>query len=95
MERSFAHVCDTGGARRSWPCGLIDVTKRYLMAVAAHNLGRIMRKLFGMDKPRTLQKEASLAELVQLLVAWLRALCPHFTNACATLGWPSVRRPAA
>src|SRR5262249_50748834 len=37
VERSFAHVCDTGGARRSWLCGLIDVTKRYLIAVAAHN----------------------------------------------------------
>ncbi len=22
VERSFAHLCDTGGARRSWLCGL-------------------------------------------------------------------------
>jgi hypothetical protein len=33
----------------------VDVTKRYLMTVAAHNLGRVLRKLFGMGKPRALQ----------------------------------------
>jgi transposase len=56
-ERSFAHVCETGGARRSWLHGLEDVTKRYLMYVAGKNLGVIMRALFGMGKPRTLQTE--------------------------------------
>ncbi len=57
VERSFAHVCETGGARRSWLHGLEDVTKRYLMYVAGKNLGVIMRSLFGMGKPRTLQTE--------------------------------------
>jgi transposase len=57
VERSFAHVCETGGARRSWLHGLEDVTKRYLMYVAGKNLGVIMRALFGMGKPRTLQTE--------------------------------------
>lgn len=57
VERSFAHVCETGGARRSWLHGLEDVTKRYLMYVAGKNLGVIMRALFGMGKPRTLQAE--------------------------------------
>ncbi len=57
VERSFAHVCETGGARRSWLRGLEDVTKRYLMCVAGRNLGVIMRALFGMGKPRTLQTE--------------------------------------
>ena len=56
-ERSFAHVCETGGARRSWLHGLEDVTKRYLMYVAGKNLGVVMRALFGMGKPRTLQTE--------------------------------------
>jgi transposase len=54
-ERSFAHVCETGGMRRTWLCGLIDVTKRYLIATAAHNLGRVLRTLFGVGKPRMLQ----------------------------------------
>ncbi len=57
VERSFAHVCETGGARRSWLHGLEAVTKRYLMYVAGKNLGVIMRALFGMGKPRTLQAE--------------------------------------
>ena len=55
VERSFAHVCDSGGMRRSWLKGMVDVTKRYLIAVAAHNLGRILRKLLGIGKPKTLQ----------------------------------------
>ena len=72
-ERSFAHVCDSGGMRRSWLRGLIDVTKRYLLAVAAHNLGRILRKLFGVGKPKTLQDASRLAALLHLVVAcrWL------------------------
>ncbi|OYW13314.1 MAG: hypothetical protein B7Z55_17055, partial [Planctomycetales bacterium 12-60-4] len=51
-ERSFAHVCDTGGMRRSWLRGVVNVTKRSLMAVAAHNLGLILKSLFGSGKPR-------------------------------------------
>jgi hypothetical protein len=54
-ERSFAHVLETGGGRRTWLRGLVNVAKRYAVQVAAHNLGLLMRKLFGMGKPRTLQ----------------------------------------
>ena len=57
VERSFARVCRTGGARRSWLHGLEDVSKRYLMYVAGKNLGVIMRALFGIGKPKTLQTE--------------------------------------
>jgi hypothetical protein len=57
-ERSFAHVCDTGGSRRSWIRELVEVTKRYRIAAAAHNLARIMRLLFGIGKPRVLQAAA-------------------------------------
>ncbi len=42
-ERSFAHVCETGGARRCWLHGITKVSKRYLIQVAARNLGLIMR----------------------------------------------------
>lgn len=68
-ERSFAHVCDSGGMRRSWLRGLLDVTKRYLLAAAAHNLGRILRKLFGIGKPKSLQDARGLAALIHLLIA--------------------------
>lgn len=70
-ERSFAHVCDSGGMRRTWLHGLVNVAKRYLAAVTAHNLGRILRKLFGVGKPKVLQGEGGVAALVQLTVTWL------------------------
>ena len=54
-ERTFAHVCETGGARRTWLRRLIKVRKRYLIQAAARNLGLILRKLFGMGTPRGLQ----------------------------------------
>lgn len=54
-ERSIAHTCETGGARRSRLRGLVNVAKRYLMYAAARNLGVIMRALFGVGTPRSLQ----------------------------------------
>jgi transposase len=59
VERSFAHVLETGGGRRTWLRGLVNVAKRYAVQAAAHNLGLLMRKLFGMGKPRTLQGAGS------------------------------------
>ena len=58
-ERSFAHVCETGGSRRSWLRGLEKVRKRYSLAIAARNLGLLMRRMFGKGKPRTLQDGGS------------------------------------
>jgi transposase len=56
LERSFAHVCETGGARRTWLAGIENVRKRYLISAAAHNLGLLMRSLFKMGTPRGLQQ---------------------------------------
>jgi hypothetical protein len=72
VERSFAHVCETGGARRTWLRSLEDVTKRYRLAAAAHNLGRIMRMLFGVGKPRVLQGPLTLAWFMQLITMMIR-----------------------
>jgi transposase len=66
-ERSFAHVCDTGGTRRTWLRGLADVSKRYVIAAAAHNLGRLLRRLTGIGKPKALQGEGGPAALAPLL----------------------------
>ena len=71
VERTFAHICDTGGARRSWLRGLVNVNKRYLIAAAAHNLGRLMRLITGIGKPKTLQGQAGLADLAQFIINWL------------------------
>lgn len=73
VERSFAHVCETGGARRTSLCGIDKVRKRYLVAALARNLGVLMRAVFGMGTPRGLQPEgasddglAPLSQLAQL-----------------------------
>lgn len=66
-ERSFAHVCETGGARRCWLQGMAKVTKCYLLQVAARNLGLIMRTLFGMGTPRGLQPEGDTSSFVYLV----------------------------
>ena len=73
VERSFAHVCETGGGRRTWLRGLEKVTKRYLVQVAAHNLGLLMRKLFGMGKPRTLQRAGDFVFVLGWLYWWSAA----------------------
>ena len=51
VERSFAHVCETGGDCRTWLRGLKKINRRYSVTVAAHNFGLLMRNLFGTDPP--------------------------------------------
>ena len=90
-ERTFAHVCETGGARRTWLTGLDKLRKRYLMSAAAHNLGVLMRVLFNMGTPRGLQQFAnSLAAVVSslylacLISAVLKTVSRPITNAYRT-----------
>ena len=76
VERSFAHVCETGGGRRTWLRGRANVTKRYLIQVAAFNLGVVMRAVFGAGKPRVLQGAAGAAFAagvwrMGVLVSWV------------------------
>jgi transposase len=85
VERTFAHVCETGGARRSWIRGMIEVGKRYLMQVAAHNLGVIIRKLFGLGTPRGWGSAAGAAyalagALCALLSSWWRSILAATTQ---------------
>ncbi len=84
VERSFAHVCETGGGRRTWLRGLVNVTKRYVVQVAAHNVGLLMRKLFGVGKPKTMQGTAAGFVGILLGLYWV----------CAALGLRRYRRTA-
>ena len=52
VERSFAHVLERGGMRRTWLRSRENVHKRYLVHVAGYNLGVLMRALFGAGTPR-------------------------------------------
>jgi hypothetical protein len=49
------------------------VRKRYAVQVAAHDLGLLMRKLFGIGKPRTLQGGGGSSVWVAWCLYWLSA----------------------
>ncbi len=55
VERSFAHVYDTGGLRRTHLRGHQNILKRLLVHAGAFNLGILMRRAFGRGTPRGLQ----------------------------------------
>ena len=80
-ERTFAHICETGGARRCWLHGMVKVTKRYLIQGAARNLGLILRKLFGIGSARSLQGSCALVYVVYLAIARLVGLLALLTDA--------------
>lgn len=78
-ERGFAHTCETGGGRRSWLRGLVNVAKRYVIQGAAHNLGVLMRKLTGVGTPRSLQGAsaaacAALSALISIMLPSIRRM---------------------
>jgi transposase len=68
VERSFAHVCETGGSRRTWLHGIEKVRKRYLMSAMARNLGLVLRHLFGIGSARSLQGQGGLADDLQVVL---------------------------
>jgi hypothetical protein len=77
-ERTFAHVCETGGARRTRLRGRANVAKRYLLQAAGANLALVMRALYGLGTPRgwaARVQEAFLALLgfVSVLLHWWSA----------------------
>jgi transposase len=55
VERSFAHLYDTGGLRRTHLRGHQNILKRLLVHAGAFNLGILMRQAFGRGTPRGLQ----------------------------------------
>jgi transposase len=55
IERSFAHVYETGGMRRLHLRHRENIAKRLLVHAGGFNLSLVMRKLIGVGKPRRLQ----------------------------------------
>jgi transposase len=79
IERSFAHLYDTGGMRRTYLRGHTNILKRLLIHAGGFNLGLLMRHLIGIGTPRGLQDRlaAVMAALLLLLGAprrWLLAI---------------------
>ena len=80
VERSFAHVYDTGGMRRTHLRGHTNILKRILIHVSGFNLGLIMRQMIGVGTPRGLQGRpavaiAALLVLISAAQRRLAALC--------------------
>jgi transposase len=75
LERSFAHVCETGGHRRVRLRGRENVRKRYLVQVAAMNLGLVLRTMLGRGTPKGLaEARKGLLWLILVLGALLAAV---------------------
>ena len=70
-ERSFAHMYETGGMRRTHLKGQKNILKRLLFHAVGFNLALLVRKSSGIGKPRTLQGLSAAILLVQIaMTAW-------------------------
>jgi transposase len=80
LERSFAHLLDAGGARRTTLRGLENLNKRFKVSAAIYNLSQLMRKLFGVGTAKQLAAMGKALFLVWR--ATLVAGCGYFC-----VGW--------
>jgi transposase len=83
-ERSFAHVCETGGGRRMWLRGLDNASKSHLLRCAGYNLGLVLRKCYGLSKPRSAAVAAGLFFILGLFLT-LRFTGLHLRPSPPTL----------
>ena len=94
IERSFAHLYDTGGMRRTHLRGHTNILKRLLIHAGGFNLGLVMRHLIGSGTPRGLQDHPApvIAALLVLLGAprrWLVAISAWHPLIAAVRWFPS------
>lgn len=68
IERSFAHLYDTGGMRRVHLRGKDNIAKRALIHAAAFNLSLILRQIFGVGTARQAANLATAACFLFLLL---------------------------
>ena len=70
VERTFAHLLDGGGARRTTLRGQANIEKRYLIQAACLNLSLLMRTMTGIGTPK--QALAAAAGLLGVLTGSCR-----------------------
>lgn len=103
IERTFAHAFETGGMRRTHLRHHDNIAKRLLVHIAGFNLGLLMRKLFGVGKPRCLQGQmaalwATFVTLIDVVAAIMRlppAVADEFWPARAPSPHPCHAQAAA
>jgi transposase len=83
VERTFAHVYETGGMRRTHLRGHQNIYKRLIVHTSGFNLGLLMRSVIGVGTPRSLQGRA--AALIATIV--------HVWNLITTVVTPGAIRP--
>lgn len=95
IERSFAHILDCGGMRRTTLRGWENLNKRFKLAAAFYNLSQLMRKLFGFGTPK--QSAAAMERggrgLFWRLAARIIALAAVVDGITSTwpCAWPELR----
>jgi transposase len=95
IERSFAHALETGGMRRTHLRHHENIAKRVLVHIAGFNLGLLMRKRFGVGKPRCLQcRKGHVAALLRALVALLAHFWRWIGPQPTVFAQPPLPRPA-
>ncbi|HKH72461.1 MAG TPA: transposase [Vicinamibacterales bacterium] len=95
IERSFAHLYDTGGMRRTHLRGHENILKRLLIHAGGFNLGLLIRSILGVGTPRGLQgRLAAVLAAVSTLIAVARHRCIEIRRVlcviAATSGWVTL-----
>jgi transposase len=72
IERSFAHILDAGGMRRTTLRGWENLNKKFKLAAAFYNLSQLMRQRFGYGTPK--QLAAALGRGLFVQIAFLRTV---------------------
>ena len=91
IERSFAHILDCGGMRRTTLRGWENLNKRYKLAAAFYNLSQLMRKLFGFGTPKQLAALGRLLFLQWTCFGALLAAVAHLISSASISIWQSRR----
>lgn len=91
IERSFAHILDCGGMRRTTLRGWENLNKRFKLAAAFYNLSQLMRKLFGIGTPKQLAAGGRLlfVQFAYLLVV-IAGILPRKSSARIRIWFATV-----
>ena len=90
IERSFAHLYDTGGMRRTHLRGHENILKRLLIHAGGFNLGLLVRSILGVGTPRGLQ--GRLAAVIATVLALIAVARRRFTPLCTVRRVVTVMR---
>ena len=91
IERSFAHLYDTGGMRRTYLRSHTNILKRLLIHAGGFNLGLVMRHLIGSGTPRGLKDR--FVTVIAMLSSLIGVTCRWFLTISAWQPIMAAARP--